>query len=291
MQNRSLRSALYMPASNQRALTKAEGLPADALILDLEDATAVGQKNNARALLATKLIKKPYGKKLVIVRINAACSDWYDDDLRMAVAVKADVILVPKLDNALDVTDILHDMEALNAPKDMQLWVMIETPMALMNLYEIAALGRVSRLGGLVLGTNDLAKEMNIPLPTAQQPDRIGFQTYFSNCILAARAYGLVILDGVFNNFNDDAGLEFEAAQGKQLGFDGKTLIHPKQIDIANEVYAASPDELILAQKIVDAFDLPKNAQLGAITIEGKMVERLHADMAKARLDKAKFYE
>lgn len=291
MQNRPLRSVLYMPASNQRALTKAEGLPADALILDLEDATAVSQKDNARALLATKLIKKPYGKKLVIVRINATSTSWYDDDLRMAVAVKADVVLVPKLDNALDVTDILHDMEALDAPKDMQLWVMIETPMALMNLYEIAALGRVSRLSGLVLGTNDLAKEMGIPLPTSEQPERIGFQTYFSNCVLAARAYGLVVLDGVFNNFNDAKGLEFEAIQSKQLGFDGKTLVHPKQIDIANDVYAASEQELALAQKIVEAFALPQNEHLGAITIDGKMVERLHADMAKVMLEKARFYE
>lgn len=291
MKNRPLSSVLYMPASNERALAKAENLPADALILDLEDATAVSQKHHARALLAAKLIKKPYGSKLVIVRVNSPCSDWYDDDLSMAVAAKADVILVPKLSNALDVTDILHDIEALNAPRDMQLWVMIETPMALMNLYEIAALARVSRLGGLVLGTNDLAKEMNIPLPCAEWPDRVGFQTYFSNCILAARAYGLVVLDGVFNDFNDAAGLEFEAQQAKQLGFDGKTLIHPKQIDKVNDVFAASAEELELAQRIVDAFANPENDHLGAITINGKMVERLHADMAKVMLGKAKFYE
>lgn len=282
---------LYMPASNERALAKAETLPADALILDLEDATAVSQKDNARALLAAKLIKKPYGNKLVIVRINALCADWHEEDLRMAVAVKADVILVPKLNNALDVTDILHAMEALNAPRNMQLWVMIETPMALMNLYEIAALARVSRLGGFVLGTNDLAKEMNIPLPTAEYPERAGFITYFSNCILAARAYGLVVLDGVFNDFGDDAGLEFEANQAKQLGFDGKTLIHPKQIDKVNDVFAATAAELVAAQKIVDAFALPENANLGVITLDGKMVERLHADMAKVMLEKAKFYE
>ncbi|PCI86106.1 MAG: CoA ester lyase [Hyphomicrobiales bacterium] len=290
MQNRPVRSVLYMPASNERALAKAETLPADALILDLEDATAVSQKDNARALLKAKLKKKPYGQKLVIIRVNSRCSDWYDDDLRMAVAAKADVILVPKVDNASDVSDILRDIDALNASKKMQLWVMIETPMALINLYEIAALGPVSRLGGLVLGTNDLAKEMNIPLPSAERPDRIGFLTYFSNCILAARAYGLVVLDGVFNDFNDAAGLEFEALQAKQLGFDGKTLIHPKQIDKVNDVFAASAEELAMAQKIIDAFALPENADLGAITIDGKMIERLHVDMAKAMLEKAKYY-
>lgn len=291
MKNRPLSSVLYMPASNERALAKAETLPADGLILDLEDATADGQKEYSRSLLKTKLSTKPYGKKFVIIRINGTCSDWYEDDLRMAVAAGANAVLVPKLRNAIDVTDILHELEALNAPKDLQLWVMVETPMALMNVYEIAALGPVSRLGGLVLGTNDLGKEMNIPLPTRKSPDRIGFQTYFSNCVLAARAHGLVVLDGVFNNFNNNDGLRYEAEQAKQLGFDGKTLIHPKQIDIVNEVFAATVDELELAQRIVDAFANPANDHLGAITINGKMVERLHADIAKAMLEKAAFYE
>lgn len=291
MKNRPLNSILYMPASNERALAKAETLAVDGLILDLEDATADGQKKYSRNLLKTKLATKPYGKKFVLIRINGTCSDWYNDDLRMAVKAGANAILVPKISNATDVTVILHELDRLNAPEDLQLWVMVETPMALMNIYEIAALGPVSRLGGLVLGTNDLGKDMNIPLPTRQSPDRIGFQTYFSNCILAARAYDLVVLDGVFNNFNNDNGLKYEAEQAKQLGFDGKTLIHPKQINIVNEVFAATVDELELAQRIVDAFADPANDHLGAITINGKMVERLHADIAKAMIEKAKFHE
>lgn len=289
MKNRPLRSVLYMPASNERALNKAEILPADGLILDLEDATVIEQKDMARNLLKAKLAVKPYGKKLVIVRTNDTDTQWYKDDLAMAIAADVDVVLVPKVDTANDVTNILHDMA--DVPEEIELWVMIETPMALLNINEIAALGRVSRLGGLVLGTNDLAKDMQIPLPTEDHPERIGFQTYFASCILAAKANGLAVLDGVFNNFNDAARLEFEAEQARQFGFDGKTLIHPKQIDVVNKVFSPNEAELEAAQNIVDAFAKDENANLGAITVDGKMVERLHADMAKAMIAKAKYFE
>lgn len=289
MQNRPLSSILYMPASNQRALDKADNLKADGLILDLEDATVIDQKDNARGLLKAKLAQKSYGKKLVIVRTNDTSTNWYKDDLSMAIEADVDVILVPKINNADDVSNILHDME--NAPDNIALWVMIETPLALININEIAALGKVSRLDGLVLGTNDLAKDMQIPLPTEDYPDRIGFQAYFSSCILAAKAYGLVVLDGVFNNYNDESGLEVETEQARQFGFDGKTIIHPVQIGMVNTIFAPNEAELEAAQNIVDAFNKPENASQGAITVDGKMVERLHADIARSMIAKAKFYE
>ncbi|MGL1921111.1 MAG: CoA ester lyase [Hyphomicrobiales bacterium] len=289
MQNRPLSSILYMPASNQRALDKADNLKADGLILDLEDATVIDQKDNARGLLRAKLAQKSYGKKLVIVRTNDTSTNWYKDDLSMAIEANVDVILVPKINNADDVSNILHDME--NAPNNIALWVMIETPLALININEIAALGKVSRLDGLVLGTNDLAKDMQIPLPTEDYPDRIGFQAYFSSCILAAKAYGLVVLDGVFNNYNDESGLEVETEQARQFGFDGKTIIHPVQIGMVNTIFAPNEAELEAAQNIVDAFNKPENASQGAITVDGKMVERLHADIARSMIAKAKFYE
>lgn len=289
MQNRPLSSILYMPASNQRALDKADNLKADGLILDLEDATVIDQKDNARGLLKAKLAQKSYGKKLVIVRTNDTSTNWYKADLSMAIEANVDVILVPKINNADDVSNILHDME--NAPDNIALWVMIETPLALININEIAALGKVSRLDGLVLGTNDLAKDMQIPLPTEDYPDRIGFQAYFSSCILAAKAYGLVVLDGVFNNYNDESGLEVETEQARQFGFDGKTIIHPVQIGMVNTIFAPNEAELEAAQNIVDAFNKPENASQGAITVDGKMVERLHADIARSMIAKAKFYE
>lgn len=289
MRNRPLHSILYMPASNQRALTKAEILPADGLILDLEDATVIEQKIDARQLVKAKLADKPYGKKLVIIRTNDQNTIWYQDDMAMAVEAKADVVLVPKVNSANDVTNILQDME--NAPENMALWVMIETPMALLNINEIAALGQVSRLGGLVLGTNDLAKDMQIPLPTEDYPERAGFQTYFASCVLAAKAYGLVVLDGVYNHFNDEVGLEIETEQARQFGFDGKTLIHPNQIELVNGIFEPTEAELEAAQNIVDAFAKQENATLGAITVDGKMVERLHADIAQQMIAKAEFYE
>lgn len=291
MKNRPLHTVLYMPASNQRALNKAEILPADGFILDLEDATVVEQKNTARQLLGVKLAAKPYGKKLVIVRSNERNSQWYDADLAMAIEAKADVVLVPKVSTADDVTNILHDMASQNAAENMALWVMIETPMALLNIIEIAALGKVSRLSGLVLGTNDLAKDMQIPLPTEEYPERLGFQSHFAACILAAKANGIIVLDGVFNHLNDEVGLAFEAEQARQFGFDGKTLIHPNQIAVVSRVFAPNEAELDAAQNIVDAFARPENANLGAIIVDGKMVERLHAEMAQSMLDKLKFFE
>lgn len=291
MKNRPLRSVLYLPAGNERALAKAATLPVDALILDLEDATAVDKKLSSRDILKAKLATNPFGQRMIVIRINSIDTQWYEEDMAMAIGCKPDAILVPKISSVNDVSDILYDMERAGAAKDLALWVMIETPFALMNINEIAALAATTRLSGFVLGTNDLAKDMQIPLPTEDAPQRVGFLSYFSSVILAARAYGLVVLDGVFNNFDDVKGLEFEAKQAKQLGFDGKTLIHPKQIDVVNEVFAASDGELAFAQKIVEAFELDENANLGAIKIDGKMVERLHADMAKAALEKAKFYE
>lgn len=286
-----LRSVLYMPAANVRALEKAKTLPMDALIIDLEDATAFEHKITARNSLRAKLANKPYGDKLVAIRVNDQATEWFNADLKSAVTAKPDIILVPKVDNASQVTDILHQLAALDETATIKLWIMVETAQAILNINEIAALGKVSALDGLVFGTNDLAKEMLIPLPSAEYPERIGFLSYFSNCILAAKANGLAILDGVFNDFSNLDGLAYETRQAKQLGFDGKTLIHPKQIEIANTIFSPSAAEVEFAQKIITAFKLPENAGKGAINIDGKMVELLHAQMAEAMLAKIKFYD
>lgn len=271
-----------MPGSNARALEKARTLPADALILDLEDAVAPDAKETARQQVAEAVRAGGYGPREVIIRINALTTPWGEDDLDAAIAAGPDAILVPKVDKADDVFVIGRWMGRASADPKTQIWVMMETPLAILNARKIAAareedLGR--RLAVMVMGTNDLAKETRARLVAGREP----FVPWLQIALAAARAYGLDIIDGVFNGLGDDDGFAAECEQGRDLGMDGKTLIHPKQIEPANRAFAPSPDDVQSARRIIDAFALPENAGKGVISVEGRMVELLHADMA-ARL-------
>ena len=271
-----------MPGSNARALEKARTLPADALILDLEDAVAPDAKEMARQQVAEAVRAGSYGPREVVIRINGLTTPWGEDDLDAAIAAGPDAILVPKVNQAEDVFVIGRWMGRASADTKTQIWVMMETPLAILNARKIAAareedLGR--RLSAMVMGTNDLAKETRARLVPGREP----FIPWLQIALAAARAHGLDIIDGVFNGLGDEAGFVAECAQGRDLGMDGKTLIHPKQIEPANQAFAPSPDDVAAARRVIDAFALPENAGKGVIAVEGRMVERLHADMA-ARL-------
>jgi len=274
---RPRRSCLYMPGANARALEKAASLPADTLILDLEDAVAPDAKEQARSVVMETVSSRPYGNREVIIRINGLDTPWGYDDLAMAAKAGADGILVPKVVSAEQVEELDTALSRADAAADMGLWVMIEMPLAVLNIRDIAAASQTSRLSGFVMGTNDLAKEMNA-IATA---DRAAFQVALALTLTAARAYGLVAIDGVYNDFRDEAGLIAECEQGRMMGFDGKTLIHPAQLDATNRVYSPDPAEVTEARAIIAAFLLPENAGKGVIKLDGKMVELLHLEQAK----------
>jgi citrate lyase subunit beta / citryl-CoA lyase len=277
MQIRPRRSVLYMPGSNARALEKAKTLPADALILDLEDAVAPEAKETARKQVCDAVKAGGYGHREVVVRVNALDTPWGAADIAAAAAAAPDAVLLPKPATG---ADIVRATEALaGAPDKTRLWAMIETPLAILNLADIAAASRQAgaRLACLVMGTNDLVKETRADLSSNRRPALY----WLSATITAARAYGLDVLDGVYNNFRDADGLRRECVHGRRLGFDGKTLIHPDQVATANAVFAPPPDEVAFARKIIAAFDQPENKGKGVITVEGRMVELLHADMAR----------
>lgn len=274
---RPRRSCLYMPGSNTRALAKARTLEADAVIIDLEDAVAPDAKQEARAVMSAAIDQGGFGKREVIVRINGLSTEWGQLDLEATMAAKPDGILVPKVCNAADIDAIDQAMDNCAAPADMILWVMIEMPEALFHLHEIASKAASTRLGGFVLGTNDLAKEL-IAIPT---PDRLAFQTSLSLSVAAARANGIAVIDGVFNDIQDTSGFEAECTQGRTLGFDGKTLIHPAQIEVANRIFAPDPQELAQARAVIDAFSLPENSGKGVLKVNGKMTELLHLEQAR----------
>ena len=274
---RPRRSCLYMPGANARALEKAASLPADTLILDLEDAVAPDAKEQARSVVMETVSSRPYGNREVIIRINGLNTPWGYDDLAMAAKAGADGILVPKVISAEQVGELDTALSRADAAAEMGLWVMIEMPMAILNISDIAAASQTSRLSGFVMGTNDLAKEMNA-IATA---DRAAFQVALALTLTAARAYGLVAVDGVFNDFRDEPGLIAECQQGRMMGFDGKTLIHPAQLEATNRVYSPDPAEVAEARAIIEAFLLPENAGKGVIKLEGKMVELLHLEQAK----------
>ena len=273
------RSVLYMPGSNARALEKAKTLHADALILDLEDAVAPDMKHMAREQVCAGVKAGGYGSHEVIIRINAPDSEWGNQDLQAAIDAKPNAILIPKVSNP----DTLHKIGAMltthHADAQIKIWAMIETPLAMLNIHAIAACAHSTstRLSCFVMGTNDLSKETGAGFGH----QRLAMMPWLMQSLVAARAYGIDIIDGVYNTLDDEAGFKAECEQGKLCGFNGKTLIHPKQIDIANEVFAPSKHEIEQAQIIVDAFDLPENMSKGAISLGGRMVERLHADMAK----------
>jgi len=270
---RPRRSALYMPASNVRAIEKARSLPCDVVILDLEDSVAPEMKAEARdnALAAAKA--GGFGARELILRVNAIETPWGADDLKAATQAPFDGVLAPKVGDAFTAT---HYGEALAAAPDLALWAMIETTRAIFRLDEIAA-ALAARKGCFVIGTNDLAKEMGAKLTVERQP----FLGFMALAVAAAKGYGLGALDGVFNAIEDDAGLERQCAEARSFGFDGKTLIHPRQIDFTNRAFSPSGEDVAWAEAVIAGFALPENGDKGAIRIGKEMVERLH--IAEAR--------
>jgi citrate lyase subunit beta/citryl-CoA lyase len=276
---RPRRSVLYMPGSNARALEKARQLAADALILDLEDAVAPDAKATARKQVADAVAGGGYGQRELVIRINGLDTPWGQDDLIAAIAAKPDAILLPKMSSPVEVQRVSDAMRQRGATPAMQLWAMLETPAGVVNASQITAAARHagSRLACLVMGLNDLFKETRATLDAG----RTAALYWLSACLTAARAHGLEIIDGVYNNFRDVDGYRRECVQGRMLGFDGKTLIHPDQIALANEIFSPSADDVASARKIVAAFQLPENKGKGVINLDGRMVELLHADMAR----------
>ena len=273
------RSALYMPGSNARALEKARSLAADAVILDLEDAVAPSAKEVARAQVAAAVSAGGFGRREVVVRINGLGTEWGRADIEAVAAAGADAILIPKVSSPGEIMMAARDIAQAGAPEKTRLWAMIETPQAILALDSIARTARDpnSRLDVFVMGTNDLAKETRARLV----PGRAPMLAWLSLAIAAARANGIDVLDGVWNDLSDEAGLRAECEQGRDFGMDGKTLIHPGQIAVANEIFAPSQAELAFALRLVAAFDEPENKGKGAISLDGRMVELLHAEMAR----------
>ncbi|ANB35925.1 (3S)-malyl-CoA thioesterase [Rhodovulum sulfidophilum] len=271
---RPFRSVLYIPGSKDRALDKARGLPVDAIIFDLEDAVAVEEKPAARTLLAETLKAGGYGGRFRIVRVNGFDTPWGRDDVAAIAGAGADAVLLPKVET----TAQLDDLAA--AIPDVPLWAMMETPKGILNAEALAA---HPRLEGFVMGTNDLAKELGCRF----RPDRLALTASLTHCLLAARAHGIVAVDGVYNAFKDEAGLKAECEQGRDLGFDGKTLIHPAQIAIANAAFAPTEAEIDLARRQIAAFEEAERAGQGVAVVDGRIVENLHIVTARETLAKA----
>jgi citrate lyase subunit beta/citryl-CoA lyase len=274
---RPRRSCLYMPGANSKALEKAKTLAADVLILDLEDSVAPEAKETAREQVAAAVKAGGYGKREIIVRVNGLSTPWGKDDIAAACAVRPDGVLAPKVESGAQVRELDAALTAAGLPKDAALWANIETPRAILNIAEIAAACKGTRLACFVMGLNDLSKETR----ALQRPGRAGFQTALSMGVLAARAEGLVAIDGVFNDIADAAGFEAECRQALEFGYDGKTLIHPSQIDAANAIFAPSAEDVARARAVIAAFALPENAGKGVIKVDGRMTELLHLDEAK----------
>ena len=271
--SRPYRSVLYIPAANQRAMEKARTLAADAIIFDLEDAVAPAEKAGARELLKAALAQD-YGGRARIVRINGFDTEWGRDDAA-AFATGADAVLVPKVSHPGDL-----DAVAAIVP-DTPLWAMMETALGMLNAAAIAA---HPRLQGMVMGTNDLAKELG----SRNRPDRLAMQAGLGLCLLAARAHGRVIVDGVFNAFKDDEGLRAECEQGRDMGFDGKTLIHPAQLDIANAAFAPTEAEVDLSRRQIEAYEAAIAEGRAVAVVDGRIVENLHVETARRTLAKSR---
>ncbi|EIZ80247.1 citrate lyase subunit beta [Novosphingobium sp. Rr 2-17] len=273
--DRPRRSALYLPASNPKAIAKARTLPCDVVILDLEDAVAPEAKEQARAAAIAAVAEGGFGGREVAIRANGLDTPWGADDLAAIATSGADAVLVPKVNGPADIAACEAALE--NAPDKLQLWAMIETCASLFALEPIAATARNSRLSLWVMGTNDLAKEMRAQLTPCRTP----FLPFLSLAVAAARAHGVAVLDGVCNEFRDLNVFEAEARQGRMFGFDGKSLIHPAQIDPCNAVFSPSEPELARAHAVIAAFALPENQGKGAISVEGGMAELLHLEQAR----------
>ncbi len=274
---RPRRSVLYMPGANDRALEKAKSIAADTLILDLEDSVAPEAKAEARAKVAAAVKAGGFGRRELVVRINGLDTPWGIDDLKMAASIGPDAVLVPKVANPDDIISAARLFAAFAGASHTRMWAMIEKPLGIFNVRDIASVTEAARLSCLVLGTNDLLKESR----ASAAGGRFAIIAWLSMAVLAARAYGLDVIDGVYNDFKDDIGFRAECEQGRHLGMDGKTLIHPSQIEACNELFSPAAEEVAWAAKIIASFALPENALKGVITIEGRMVERLHLAMAE----------
>jgi citrate lyase subunit beta/citryl-CoA lyase len=278
---RPRRSVLYMPGANERALEKAKGLTADALILDLEDAVAPDAKVDARDRVCTAAASGEYGMREIAIRANGLDTQWHDDDVAAIAKAGPDAIVIPKINSVEDVRAIESALDSAGAPDRTKIWAMVETPIAMLHAEEIA--GCSERLTVLVMGTNDLAKELHAQHVPGRQP----LLTGLGLCLLAARATGKVILDGVYNDIKEEEGFLAECRQGKEMGFDGKTLIHPSQLDPCNEVFAPSEDEVASAREIIAAFEEAEREGRGVVTVNGRMIENLHVDQARQTLAQA----
>lgn len=272
---RPRRSALYLPGNNARALEKGRSLPADVLIFDLEDAVGPDAKAESRAKVCDAISSGGYRPREIVVRINGLGTDWHDDDLAAVASSAADGVLVPKVERGEQVRALVAALDALGAPQSLQLWVMIETPRAFLRAEEVAAAS--DRLAALVIGTNDLVNDLH----ALHVPGRAPVVAALSLAVLGARAAGKVIVDGVFNDIKDEGGLRAEAQQGREMGFDGKTLIHPSQIAAANELFGPSHREVAEARKVVSAYEEARAAGRSVITVDGRMIESLHVRNAE----------
>ena len=272
---RPRRSVLYMPGSNARALEKGRTLAADGLILDMEDAVAPDAKATARTQIAEAIAGGGYGRRELIVRTNGLDGPWGEDDLKAAAKMGAHAVLLPKVESAAMVKDAIKILDGAGAPKDLPIWAMMETPLGMLHAEEIAFAS--PRLQCLVMGTSDLAKDLR----AQHTPDRIPFITSLGLCMLAARAAGIAILDGVHLDLNDDEGFKASCRQGRELGMDGKTLIHPKTIAMANEAFSPSEAEIAWSKRIIEAHAEAEKAGKGVVLVDGKLIENLHVEGAK----------
>lgn len=275
---RPRRSVLYMPGANERALEKAKTLPADALILDLEDAVAPDAKAEARERVCAAVASGEYGHRELTIRANGLDTEWHAADVAAIAQAGPAAVVVPKIDSPEDVAAVERALEAAGAPDHTKIWAMLETPEAMLQAASIA--NASERLTVLVMGTNDLAKELH----AEHVPGREPLLTGLGLCLLAARAAGKVILDGVYNDIRDEAGFEAECRQGRRMGFDGKTLIHPSQLEPCNRIYAPSEDEVARARSIIAAFEEAEAAGRGVVTVDGRMIENLHVEQARRTL-------
>jgi len=272
---RPRRSVLYMPGANERALEKAKTLPTDSLILDLEDAVAPDAKVDARARVCAAASSGEYGQREVTIRVNSIGTQWHEDDLLAVAKAGPAAVVVPKINSASDVQSIERALEEGGAPAHTKIWAMLETPVAMLHAEQIC--GASERLTVLVMGTNDLAKELHAEHVSGRAPLLGGL----SLALLAARAADKEILDGVYNDVSDLDGFTAECLQGRQLGFDGKTLIHPKQVEPCNTAFAPAEEEIVSARRIIDAFEEAQRAGRGVVTVDGQMIENLHVDNAQ----------
>jgi citrate lyase subunit beta / citryl-CoA lyase len=276
---RPRRSLLFMPGSNARALEKARNLPADGIILDLEDSVAPEAKQLARDQIAAAVAAGGFGRREVLIRVNALDSPWWVDDVAMTGKARPDGILVPKVSSVKDLSLIADRLGHVKADDSIRVWAMIETAQAVLDAEQLAAASQHAemRLSGFVFGPNDISRETRIRM----LPGRAAMLPLITHCILAARAYGLEILDGPYSDFSNVNGFGQECTQARDLGFDGKTLIHPGQIEACNAIFTQPEEEVAHARRIITAFEQPANAARGAISLDGQMVERLHAEMAR----------